>query len=155
MNFLENIFQRLSQDPARPVLREVRDRNFTTVSAGEVLSSIGTARAFLRGAGLKPGDRCALLAHNSIRWVAMDLAIIAEGLLAVPVDVRKAPAELVGMMKDCSPALLCCGDAALRAAIAREWPQAPRSVTLDEVFATKTAGAPDLFAETSVLVGAG
>ena len=29
--------------------------------------------------GLKKGDRCALLAHNGIDWVALDLAIMAEG----------------------------------------------------------------------------
>jgi long-chain acyl-CoA synthetase len=134
MNFLENIFQRLRQDLARVVLREVRGASFTATSAGELLSAIGVARAFLRSRGLKPGDRCALLAHNSIRWVAMDLAILAEGLIAVPLYARQTPAELAGMMKDCSPVLLCCGDAALRDAIATAWPAAPPSFTFDQVF---------------------
>ena len=39
---------------------------------------------------------------------------MAEGLIVVPLYARQAPAELVAMMKDCSPALICCGDAALR-----------------------------------------
>jgi long-chain acyl-CoA synthetase len=134
MNFLETIFQRLAQDPGRVVLREVRGGSFTTASAGELLSSIGAARTFLRSRGLKPGDRCALLAHNSIPWVAMDLAILAEGLIAVPLYARQAPAELAGMMKDCSPALLVCGDAALRDAIASAWPAAPPSVTFEQIF---------------------
>jgi len=64
---------------------------------------IGHARAFLTQKGLKKGDRCGLLAHNSIRWVAMDLALMAEGLIVVPLYARQAPAELVAMMKDCSP----------------------------------------------------
>ena len=143
MNFLENIFQRLAQDPGRVVLREVRGASFTTASAGELLSSIGAARAFLRSRRLKPGDRCALLAHNSIRWVAMDLAILAEGLIAVPLYARQAPAELAGMMKDCSPALLCCGDAALRDAIASAWPGAPPGVTFDEIFSAGRVEAGD------------
>ncbi|MGH9492990.1 MAG: AMP-binding protein, partial [Terriglobales bacterium] len=137
MNFLENIFHRLSQDPARVVLREVRDRNFTTASARDLLAAISAARAFLRAAGLKSGDRCALLAHNSIRWVAMDLAILAEGLIAVPLYARQAPAELAAMMKDCSPALLCCGDAALRDAIASAWSAAPPSFTFDQIFSER------------------
>ncbi len=136
MNFLENIFQRLREDSGRVVLREVREGSFTTVSAGDLLALISSAPVFLQGAGLKPGDRCALLAHNSIRWVAMDLAILAEGLIAVPLYARQAPAELAGMMKDCSPALLVCGDAALQDAIASAWPEAPPSVTFDEIFAT-------------------
>ena len=143
MNFLENILQRLAQDPERVVLREVRGENLAAASAGELLASIGAARAFLRGRGLKLGDRCALLAHNSIRWVAMDLAILAEGLIAVPLYARQAPAELVGMMKDCSPALLVCGDAALRDAIASAWPAAPPTTTFDEVFSTDRVEAGD------------
>lgn len=133
MNFLENIFHRLQQDAGRVVLREVRGATIAQATAGDLLASISAARAFLRGCGLKPGDRCALLAHNSIRWVAMDLAILAEGLIAVPLYARQALAELAGMMKDCSPALLCCGDAALRDAIAQVWPDAPPRSTFDEI----------------------
>jgi long-chain acyl-CoA synthetase len=39
------------------------------------------------------------------------------------------------MMKDCGAALVLCGDAALRDAVAREWPEAPRQCLFDEVFA--------------------
>ena len=92
------------------------------------------ARAFLHAQGLKKGDRCALLAQNSIRWVAMDLAIMAEGLIVVPLYARQAPAELVAMMKDCSPALICCGDATLRDAIMQNWPEAPARILFDDVF---------------------
>ena len=46
-----------------------------------------------------------MLAHNSIEWVAMDLAILAEGLIVVPLYARQAPAELVAMMKE-YPAIL-------------------------------------------------
>ena len=42
------------------------------------------ARNFLIARGLKKGDRCALLGSNSIRWVALDLAMMAEGIVVVP-----------------------------------------------------------------------
>jgi hypothetical protein len=29
------------------------------------------------------------------------------------------------MMKDCSPALICCGDEAVRDGITQNWPEAP------------------------------
>ena len=99
-----------------------------------MLRLIAQARAFLLSQGLKKGDRCALLAHNSIDWVAMDLAIMAEGLIVVPLYARQAPAELVAMMKDCSPALICCGDAALRDGILQDWPEAPPQYLFDEIF---------------------
>ena len=59
------------------------------------MKQVAQARSFLRSRGLKKGDRCALLAHNGIDWVALDLAIMAEGLIVVPLYARQAPAELV------------------------------------------------------------
>jgi long-chain acyl-CoA synthetase len=99
---------------------------------------IARARAFLRVAGLRQGDRCALLAPNSIRWVALDLGIIAEGGIVVPLYSRQAPSELVGMMKDCAPALLICADETLREAVQQQWLEAPRTVLVEEIFGGAT-----------------
>ncbi|HKT68659.1 MAG TPA: AMP-binding protein, partial [Terriglobales bacterium] len=126
MNFLETIFERLKQALQTTLLQELSGGDSVSATGAELAALIHTARTFLRAQGLKKGDRCALLAPNSIRWVAMDLAILAEGLIAVPLYARQAPGELSAMMKDCSPALLCCGDAALRESIAQHWPAAPR-----------------------------
>jgi len=71
-----------------------------------------------------------------VRWVAMDLAAMAEGLIVVPLYARQAPAELVAMMKDCAPGLICCGDAALREGILQQWAEAPASALFDDIFAT-------------------
>ena len=49
------------------------------------------------------GDRCVLLAANSIDWVALDLAAMAEGIIVVPLYARQAPAELAAMMRDAQP----------------------------------------------------
>jgi long-chain acyl-CoA synthetase len=38
------------------------------------------------------------------------------------------------MMKDCSPSLICCGDATLRDAIVQNWPEAPPQVMFQEIF---------------------
>ena len=134
MNFLETIFERLRTSAARPVLQEARGGRIVAATGGELLEAVRAARAFLNHAGLRNGDRCALLAHNSIRWAAADLAMMAEGILVVPLYARQAPAELVAMMKDCSPSLLVCGDATLRDSIAELWPDAPRAILLDDLF---------------------
>ena len=59
---------------------------------------------------------------------------MAEGLIVVPLYARQAPLDLVAMMKDCSPALICCGDTGLRDGIVQNWPEAPPQVLLEDVF---------------------
>ncbi len=139
MTFLENIYERLQQAGANPVLREIRDGKMVSVSGVELLAMVQEARNFLIARGMKKGDRCVLLASNSIRWVALDLAMIAEEITVVPLYSRQAPAELVAMMKDSSPARICCSNAALAAEIKKEWPAAPHITLLDSIFAGETA----------------
>ena len=140
MNFLQNIFERLASAPARVVLEEMRAGSRLSVTAGQLLERVAAARSFLAAEGLRKGDRCALLAPNSIHWVALDLAAMAQGIIVVPLYTRQAPAELAAMVRDAQPVVVCCADAALRQALRAASPAAPRMVLLDEVFAT-TRGA--------------
>lgn len=134
MSFLDQIFARLESSADQTLLTELRESGPVPVSGRELLRMIAEARAFLASHGLKKGERCALLAANGIRWIAMDLAIMAEGLIVVPLYSRQAPAELVAMMKDCSPAMIYCGDQALRDSIVQNWPAAPPQALFDEIF---------------------
>ncbi|MGH9645105.1 MAG: AMP-dependent synthetase/ligase [Terriglobales bacterium] len=134
MSFLDQIFSSLTTSGDAVVLREVRAEPTESCTARQLLAHVQVARAYLRRLRLKKGDRCALLAHNSIRWVAMDLAIMAEGLIAVPLYARQAPAELVAMMKDCWPSVIACGEQALGDAIVDAWPEAPPIFSFDNVF---------------------
>jgi long-chain acyl-CoA synthetase len=150
MSFLYDIFHRLESSPDTCMLQEIGTGETSGVCGRELLELIRQARAFLASKKLKKGDRGALLAHNSIEWVAMDLAIMAEGLIVVPLYARQAPAELVAMLKDCSPSVICCGDAALRDAIAQHWPEAPSQFLFDEIFSGSNASAPDTRAGSPV-----
>ena len=115
---------------------------FAPVTGGELLSLVAASpRSFSPLANLKKGDRCALLAPNSIRWVAMDLALMAEGLIGVPLDMRQTPGELAAMMKDCSPALIFCADAALVSEIKQLWPGL-RQCTLSKTFSRANQRCP-------------
>lgn len=138
MNFLEKIFAQLESAGEAVILRELgggkTQEAASSLRGHELLGMIASARAFLAAKGLKRGECCALLAHNSVHWVAMDLAIMAEGMIVVPLYARQAPAELVAMMKDCSPALIFCGDVALRDGIVENWLEAPPQVLLKDVF---------------------
>ncbi len=135
MPFVGNIFAQLQSSPGTTVLQEIRDGHIAGVTGAEFLELVRKARTFLASKSLKKGDRCALLASNSIRWLALDLAATAEGLIVVPLYFRQAPAELVAMMRDSTPSLICCGDATLRSGIQQVWPEAPPQFLFDEIFA--------------------
>src|ERR1700680_381083 len=137
MTFLEQIFASLEHSGDSIVLQELRDGQAAPLTARQLLGQVLVARAYLRRLRLKKGDRCALLAHNSMQWVAMDLAAMAEGLTVVPLYARQAPAELVAMMKDCWPSVIACGEQSLADAIVEAWPEAPPHFCFDNVF---TAG---------------
>jgi long-chain acyl-CoA synthetase len=143
MPFVGEIFSRLKAAANTTVLQEFRSGQVTGVTGGELLELIAKARTFLATRNLQKGNRCGLLAANSIRWVAMDLAAMAEGLIVVPLYSRQAPGELVAMMKDSFPSLVCCGDAALRDGIQQAWPGAPPHFLLDEIFAGTERAALD------------
>ena len=139
MPFVGEIFAQLKSASGTTVLQEIRDGQITAVTGTDLLELVRKARTFLASKGLKKGDRCGLLAANSIRWIAMDLAALAQGLIIVPLYSRQAPAELVAMMKDSTPSLVCCGDTTLRSAIHQAWPEAPQQFLFDEIFAGAAA----------------
>src|SRR5712664_1448512 len=145
-NFLETILAQLKRADGRVVLREIRGDRFVSVTGRELLDQIQLVRVFIRTSGLQPGDRCALLAANSIRWAAFDLALMAEGAIVVPLYSRQAPAELVAMMKDCQPRFLFVGDAVLGEGVAQAWPEAPSRVLFED--ALQQPASPGLVPDT-------
>src|ERR1700728_1159293 len=132
--FIEEIFSQLQAAADTRILAEIRDGEVTGVTGDELLELVRKARTFIASKKLNKGDRCGLLAPNSIRLVAMDLAVMAEGLIVVPLYSRQAPSGLGAMMKDSTPSLVCCGEAMLRDAIAQSWPGAPPQFLFDEIF---------------------
>ena len=134
MPFVGDIFAQLKAASNTVVLQEIRDGNISGVTGDQLLELIRKARTFLASKRLNKGDRCGLLAANSVPWIALDLAAMAEGLIVVPLYYRQAPAELVAMMKDSTPVLVCCGDTSLRDGIRQVWSDAPPDFLFDEIF---------------------
>lgn len=133
-NFLQNISENLQRSADRVVLREVHGGQFVSNSGAELLRLIETARQWLRSMGIQPGQRCGVIAANSIHWIAIDLALMAEGIIVVPLYHRQTPLELVAMLKDCQPRLVLTGDQQLADALANAWPNSPQPVVLSEIF---------------------
>ncbi len=134
MNFLEHILQRFRAAGNDVVIQEIRGGDIATATGNGLLALVARARGFVAGAGLKKGDRCALLAPNSIRWAALDLALMAEGIIVVPLYARQAAGELAVMIRDSGASRVCCENRDLREAVLRALPEAPPFSLFEEVF---------------------
>jgi len=63
----------------------------------------------LRGLGIKPGDRVAVLAHDCIEVPETFLAISKIGAIRAGLNARLAAAEILALVKDCRPSVLIYG----------------------------------------------
>ena len=59
--------------------------------------------------GVSPGDRIAVLAHNSLEAVVINYAVSKCGGIVVPANFRYKKDELVYLINDCEPKLLLFG----------------------------------------------
>ena len=138
-NCLQAILARLEVCRSVTVLEELQESGLLTATGGDLLTLVASARAHIRSAGVKPGDRCALLAENGIRWVAANLAIFAEGMICVPLYSRQAPEELAAMLADCEPALLLCSSTVLRDTLQGACSELPQCKLFDDIFSMTLA----------------
>ena len=83
----------------------------------------------LRAAGAGHGDRLAILSDSRLEWLAVYLAIVRLGALAVPLNYRLTPAEIAETLAD-SEASALFATAALRRDLATGV-RLPLTVTLD------------------------
>ncbi|RLB44967.1 MAG: hypothetical protein DRJ42_31015, partial [Deltaproteobacteria bacterium] len=133
MTFVDRMLGFVTDDPRKSLLVEMHGVTKVPTPNSDTSDRIGRARGFLRAQGVVKGDRVVLVAPNSARWVAADLAILAEGAISVPMYARQAPAELAEMMHDAEPRVVIASDDALAEAIRGEWPEAPL-VTFEALF---------------------
>lgn len=113
MSFVDTIFDHLTRHPERAFVTEVHGERLVPTLGGLLRSMVASARAALREAGVREGDRVALLAPNSARWVAADLALLAEGATVVPLYARQAADELAFMVRDAEVTLVITDGATL------------------------------------------
>ena len=143
-NFLETVFAQLEKSASRVVIREIRGESFHELT-GSAIAATNSSRARVdSSAKFSPGDRVAMVGPNSMRWIAIDLALMVEGLVVVPLYYRQAPGELVAVMRDCQPKMLIADGGVLRGAITAAWPADAGfrfdTVLFDEILATSAIG---------------
>ncbi|QQR89616.1 MAG: AMP-binding protein [Myxococcales bacterium] len=141
MSFAQEILDKLKQQSDRVVLQEVHGASLWPYSANDLIEAIARARFALREAGLRAGHRAVFVAPNSFRWVACDLAIIAEGGISVPLYVRQEAEELEAIIQDSMPSVIVVADEDLAESF-KEKKLAPAVLLLDQLFTEKSIDEP-------------
>jgi len=108
----------------------------------EDLHALALDRAVrLDAAGVQPGDRCAILAHNDAHWCAAYLAILSRGAIVVPFDTNYSAQQVGIILRDSGARVLFVGDR-LKATAAEALADLPAVATLDLHAAPAAPGGP-------------
>ena len=137
MNFIEQILEQLHKNSDQPMVTEMMGAQPKPSTGRDILSLVRRGQHHLQSLGITPGERVVLIAPNSVRWVAADLAILAAGAIVVPMYARQDGSELVEMMHDCSPSRILVSNGVISEKIKEHWSDAPITL-LEALFADET-----------------
>jgi long-chain acyl-CoA synthetase len=139
VSFVEIIDTHLRNEPDKTLAWEMHKTREVETKNRALRELVRRARATLRKHGVAKGDRVVLVAPNSAKWIASDLAILSEGAVVVPLYVRQEARELVDIITDADAKLVVCENQKVADSLAAA--KGP-FVTLDAFFAEPPSDAP-------------
>ena len=83
-NLVSLFLTRAAEKGDKPFLWAKREGAWQPISWAEAARQVAALAASLKGIGLEPGDRVALVSENRPEWLISDLAIMAAGCVTVP-----------------------------------------------------------------------
>jgi long-chain acyl-CoA synthetase len=105
----EQIMFRLKSN-SRPVnYYDIRNGDFKTSKTTDIREKILKVSSSLIELGVKKGDRIALVGHNSMRYLILDVAIGLVGGISVPIYYTSPYEEIKEILKDCKASVLFVG----------------------------------------------
>jgi fatty-acyl-CoA synthase len=104
MNIGQWVYKRALTHPERPFLQEEEDRKYSNREFNERVNRMAHVLVKL---GVGRGERVAVLMGNCSEFLEIFFACAKTGALMVPLNVRLAVPELLYILKDCSPGVLC------------------------------------------------
>jgi long-chain acyl-CoA synthetase len=83
-NLVSLFLTRAEEKGDKPFLWAKREGAWRSISWREAARQVAALAASLKGMGLEPGDRVALVSENRPEWLIADLSIMAAGCVSVP-----------------------------------------------------------------------
>ena len=98
---ITHLVVRQSEKPSNPALFSVQDNgHWRDISAAEFRSQVESLAKGLMAAGLRPGDRVAIMARTRFEWSLADFAIWFAGGVPVPVYETSSASQVAWILKD-------------------------------------------------------
>ncbi|MCL4817653.1 MAG: long-chain fatty acid--CoA ligase [Vicinamibacteria bacterium] len=102
VNTLCDIFFRSVETFRKPEhLRFKQDGAWRAISSAEYLAAVEELSMGLRGLGLEPGERVAILSENRPEWMFADLAVLCAAAADAPIYPSLTPSQVAYILKDC------------------------------------------------------
>ncbi|WP_030543042.1 long-chain fatty acid--CoA ligase [Streptomyces albus] len=105
-NLTDLIRRNATQHPEVAVVARKRDGQWEDVTAREFLAEVRETAKGLIAAGVRPGDRVALMSRTRYEWTLLDFAIWSAGAVSVPVYETSSPEQIAWILSD-SGAVAC------------------------------------------------
>ena len=116
--------------PERILYRQFAEGGWRDISAREIAAYAARWQAFLRTAGLAPGDRVALCLKNGIHWVAADQGALGLGLVVVPLYADDNPENVAWCLENSGARLLVAESSRMAYALQKVAAPLPRVLCL-------------------------
>ena len=116
--------------PERILYRQFAEGGWRDISAREITTYAARWQAFLRAAGLAPGDRVALCLKNGIHWVAADQGALGLGLVVVPLYADDNPENVAWCLENSGARLLVAESSRMAYALQNVATSLPRVLCL-------------------------
>lgn len=90
----------------RPALSLLADGRWRTLTYRELTERVDRLTGWLLAAGIRRGDRIAILSESRPEWGVAFFGAILSGATVVPLDVKLTPEELEALVADAAPRVL-------------------------------------------------
>lgn len=104
-----------------------------TYTYGELAQRIARVQMFFETAGVRPGDKVALLGKNTPRWIYLYMAALTYGAVVVPILNEFNPVDAANIIDHSDSVLLFVSDSIWEHISDHEFPQLRAVVSLDAI----------------------
>jgi long-chain acyl-CoA synthetase len=104
---LPEMYERVVRDyPKSDTLNYKRDGAWHSISAADMVRRAKQIALGLHSAGVRKGDRVAILSESCVEWVLADQGCLFAGAITVPIYPTLTPPQVKYILEDCAPKVL-------------------------------------------------